>query len=83
LSHAPPRDGKLDRTFFGKHVGSTALKQFIDERQPDVVICGHIHEGRGKLTMGRTAIVNCGYGARRYYVLVEIDGEIHIELRRA
>ncbi len=46
VSHAPPR-GILDRAIrFGEQsIGSSALREFIDEKGDDVVlvICGHVH----------------------------------------
>ncbi len=82
LSHVPPRDCKLDRTFLGRHVGSQALRRFIDRVQPDLVVCGHIHEGRGLDRIGRTWILNCGSAAGGSYGLVEITSELRIEIRR-
>ncbi len=83
LSHAPPRNDKLDRTSFFKHVGSTALRTFIDEEQPLLVVCGHIHEGRGIAKLGRTTAVNCGPAAAGYYATAEVADEVKVELRRA
>ena len=60
LSHAPPRDGKLDRTALLRHVGSTALRDFIAATQPSLVICGHVHEARGIERRGPTMVVHCG-----------------------
>lgn len=54
LFHAPPYKTNLDRAALdGKmvdhvpldvHVGSIAIKRFIDERQPYLTLHGHIHE---------------------------------------
>jgi len=82
LSHVPPRDCKLDRTFLGRHVGSLALRQFIDQVQPDLVICGHIHEGRGLDRIGQTWVLNCGPAAAGNYGLVEVASELRLELCR-
>jgi len=40
--------------------GSTALKESIEKHQPLLGIHGHIHEGRGKINIGRTICVNPG-----------------------
>jgi uncharacterized protein len=82
LSHVPPRGCSLDRTFLGKHVGSTALRSYIESRQPKLVVCGHIHEARGIELLGRTTVVNCGVAARGYYALVELDKEVRVALHR-
>lgn len=55
MTHAPPRGTpdthSLDFTcpaFGSKHVGSPAMRDRIEELNPRVVICGHIHEGNGR-----------------------------------
>ncbi len=90
LAHAPPRDGRLDRTYLGQHVGSRALREFIDQHQPDLVVCGHVHEARGVELLGRTTVVNCGAASAGWYGLVQIEPEkpqtnvpVHVELRKA
>jgi Icc-related predicted phosphoesterase len=83
LSHPPPHGCKVDRTFLFRHVGSKALRTFIEERQPDVVVCGHIHEGRGVDRIGRTLVVNCGSGAAGYYAVIELGERITVDIRRA
>lgn len=83
LAHVPPHKMRLDRTFLLKHAGSTALRTFIEQSQPDVVFCGHIHEGRGIERLGRTTVVNCGEAACGYYALAEIGDPLEVEIRRA
>lgn len=80
LSHPPPRAEHVDYTQRGHHVGSTALRRFIDRVQPALVICGHIHEGRGVEQLGRTQVVNCGAAAAGCYALVEMGDEPKVEL---
>jgi uncharacterized protein len=83
LSHVPPRGTKLDRVLLGRHVGSTALRAMVDKVQPELVVCGHIHEGRGIDRVGATTIVNCGPAGRGRYAIVELaDGDVpRVELR--
>lgn len=81
VPHAPPRDTNLDRTFVGRHVGSISVRRFIEARQPDVAICGHIHEARGVDTIGRTQIVNCGPAARGNYAVITLGPGITVHTR--
>jgi hypothetical protein len=81
VPHAPPFGTKLDRTFLGKHVGSTSVREFVERCQPDVLICGHIHESRGTDLLGKTQMVNCGAAGQGYYAVVDIAEEVTIELR--
>jgi uncharacterized protein len=41
-------------------VGSTAVREFIEEAQPLLGLHGHVHEGRGSTMIGRTLCVNPG-----------------------
>ncbi len=68
VSHAPPK-GYLDSTG-GINTGSAAVREFIDEEGPLLVICGHIHEHAGEsVKAGPTTIINPGYGT-----LIRIKG---------
>ena len=80
LCHAPPSNGSVDRTSSGAHAGSGALRTFIEKTQPILVICGHVHEARGIERIGETTVVNCGPGGNGFYVLVDLDDEINVEL---
>jgi Icc-related predicted phosphoesterase len=41
-------------------VGSTAVREFLEERQPLLGLHGHVHEGKGTCQIGRTLCVNPG-----------------------
>jgi Icc-related predicted phosphoesterase len=73
--HVPPKASGLDTAFEiddqlrivvrnGKPheipVGSTAVRQLIEEYQPMLALHGHIHESRGAATIGRTLAINSG-----------------------
>jgi len=81
VPHAPPHKSALDTVFLGKHVGSTSVRQFIQKRQPDAVVCGHIHEARGIDRIGRTQVVNCGAAGAGSYAVITIDEAVHIDLK--
>jgi uncharacterized protein len=74
VSHAPPRDTKLDRSFAGLHVGSGAVREFLLAGAVDLCICGHIHESAGEDTLGRTHCVNIGPFKNGSYALIGITG---------
>ena len=81
VPHAPPANTRVDTLVSGNHVGSTAVRRFIELHQPTVVVCGHIHEARGIDTLGNSTIVNCGPASRGYYALVKIGKEVLIEMK--
>jgi putative phosphoesterase len=80
VPHAPPRGTALDKILIGKHVGSLAVREFVELRQPHVLVCGHIHESRGIDVLGKTQMVNCGTTARGYYTVIEITEAVSIRL---
>ncbi|WP_297436916.1 metallophosphoesterase [Thermococcus sp.] len=73
LSHVPPYGTIADRVHLGRHVGSKALRRFIEEHKPPLVVCGHIHEGKGEDRIGETVVVNPGPLFRGYYAVIEFD----------
>jgi hypothetical protein len=82
VAHAPPRGTPLDRAG-GEHVGSTAVRDFIESERPAVSVSGHIHEAIGEAMLGETRIFNTGLFARGGYVILTIVGDdVHAELRR-
>ena len=60
VSHTPPVQTKADRLVNGSHVGSMAVRTFIEEKQPLLCMTGHIHESRGQDYIGRTLVLNPG-----------------------
>lgn len=55
------------------HVGSRALRKFLDERQPVLWVTGHLHEYSGYVKIGRTVVVNPGPLMYGYYAIAEIS----------
>lgn len=59
--HCAPWDTPLDKVHFGRHIGSTAIREFIDRHQPEHFICGHVHEAAGVVAaLGSTRAANAG-----------------------
>lgn len=82
VSHNPPTDTACDVIPGDVHVGSTAVREFVEEAQPDMCLCGHIHEARAIDRIGRTIIANPGALAQGgYLVLRSNDGRLSVELR--
>jgi len=81
VPHAPPANTKVDALANGSHVGSAAVRKFIEQHQPTVVVCGHIHEARGIDRLGNSTIVNCGPAGKGYYAVITLGKEVHIEMK--
>jgi len=63
--HAPPYNTKLDVISTGAHVGSRAIRNFMEKEQPLLSLHGHIHEsqkmsGSWKDKIGNTICINVG-----------------------
>ena len=81
--HTPPLDTSLDRTSGGAHVGSAGVRAFIEDAQPEVVICGHIHEAQGQERLGHSHVLNPGLLAEGGYVRLSLtDGQLRASLER-
>ncbi len=81
LAHQPPAQTKVDRAFAGRHVGSKALRAFIETNQPLACFCGHIHEARGTDRIGATWIVNPGPARDGRCAIAEIEhGDCRVTL---
>jgi uncharacterized protein len=78
--HAPPFDTACDRLPSGEHVGSGVIRDVVEREQPDVVLCGHIHESRGTDTIGRSSIVNPGPVGAGHFALLDVDDAISVSL---
>ncbi len=58
--HSPPR-GHCDTGGGGDHFGSAALLAAIEEKRPQLAVCGHIHESWGcESRIGGTPVRNLG-----------------------
>lgn len=57
ITHGPPF-GILDTVVNGSHVGCKDLLKRVVELKPKVHLCGHIHEGYGKIKKGGIQFIN-------------------------
>jgi uncharacterized protein len=78
--HAPPYGTRCDLIRSGEHVGSRSLRAFVDREQPDVVLCGHIHEARAVDRLGTTQVVNPGPVSAGHYALIEVGETVSLAL---
>jgi Icc-related predicted phosphoesterase len=89
LFHAPPYDTDLDRAALDSryvdhapidvHVGSIAIRRFIERQQPSVTLHGHVHEsarltGSWRTTIGATHCLSAAHDGPEL-ALVRFDPE--------
>jgi Icc-related predicted phosphoesterase len=79
VSHCPPKNTKVDQVSSGEHVGSIAVRRFIEKTQPTLVVSGHVHESQGTDTIGSTTIVNTGPAERGHYAEITIRDKVTVK----
>ena len=72
LVHPPPR-GIRDKVLDIAHAGSRLVRKLVDQYQPLMLICGHIHENAGITIRENTMIVNCSMYREIKGVLIDLE----------
>jgi len=72
VTHIPPARTKLDLIGSGAHVGSEAVRKFIEKNQPDVAISAHIHEAKGLDELEKTKLINPGRFPEGYCGIISL-----------
>ncbi len=83
--HAPPFDTRCDVLFDGRHIGSKAVRRWIEKHQPVLSLHGHIHESP-KLSksffdrIGTTTVINPGCDHRTpHLVFIDLNNLTELE----
>ncbi|MDR3639848.1 MAG: metallophosphoesterase family protein [Humidesulfovibrio sp.] len=71
--HNAPYGTNLDHLTNGMNVGSKAVRAFLDKAQPEICVCGHIHEGLGETRLGRCHVLNPGLLNDGGFVRVDME----------
>ena len=76
VTHAPPYNTEADKMENGQHVGSQGILKSIHEFEPEINVCGHIHEAKSVSKIGKTTdVANPGMLKDNGAVLIDIkDG---------
>jgi hypothetical protein len=83
VPHTPPYETTVDIVGGGAHVGSTAVRKFIETYEPQLCLTGHIHEAVGTDRIGKTIIINPGMLKDGGYIEVtENKGELEANLKK-
>jgi Icc-related predicted phosphoesterase len=78
VTHQPPR-GAQDTLYNGESSGSISLRRFVEDFQPQLLLCGHIHEDMGESHLGATKVINVGELRRGYAALIKPGNVTTIE----
>jgi Icc-related predicted phosphoesterase len=78
LTHAPPRGTSAARTAGGSDIGSGGVREAALRLKPQLVVCGHVHEARGRHELEGIPVINPGPARRRSYALLALgrDGSL-------
>jgi len=83
--HTPPFNTKCDVLFDGRHIGSQAVRSWIEKNQPRLTLHGHIHESP-KLSrsfcdrLGSATVINPGCDhTRPHLVFIDLDYPTQLE----
>ncbi len=76
VTHAPPFNTEADKMENGEHVGSQGILKSIHEFEPQINVCGHIHEAKSLSKIGKTTdVANPGMLKDNGAILIDIkDG---------
>jgi hypothetical protein len=78
LTHEPPAKTNADKIESG-HVGSDAIRKIVEKYQPNVHVCGHIHEAKSEDYIDSTRVINVGPSKDGHFLVLHVDGEIKVE----
>ena len=81
VTHTPPR-GTLDMVAGTSHAGSIVLRDFIRSQQPNLLLCGHIHEAAGVDKIGQTTVVNCAMNKKGAGAVIDIKTDSEKSCRK-
>ena len=85
VMHCPPYNTRCDVLFNGQHIGSRAIRSWIERTQPLLTLHGHIHEspkmsGSFSDRLGKTVVVNTGASGRvPHWVYLELENLSELE----
>jgi uncharacterized protein len=82
VTHQPAFGTTLDSLTGIDHMGSRAIRAFIEHYQPVLAVSGHLHELPGTDRIGPTTLVNPGpFKAGRYAVVRIDEAGVSVELK--
>lgn len=81
VTHIPPARTKLDVAYTGAHIGSEAVRKFIEENKPDVAVSAHVHEARGVDELKKTKLINPGRFPEGHCGIITIkNSDVRVEI---
>lgn len=84
LTHDPPYKTFDFLEVAKKYYGEKITRSMIEKYQPLICVCSHFHEYQGTMKIGKTVVVNVGYGKIGRMALLEIENrKVKVRLIRS
>ncbi|MHA1341559.1 MAG: metallophosphoesterase family protein [Promethearchaeota archaeon] len=80
VAHNPPYKTLLDQAISQKNVGSRVIRKLIEDFQPDICVCGHIHESAAIQNIKKTICINPGATRDKNAGLITISAKITADI---
>ncbi|MHC5061534.1 MAG: metallophosphoesterase family protein [Planctomycetota bacterium] len=75
VTHEPAVNTSIDFTS-GRHIGSDAIRHFIEKNKPVLAVSGHAHEAHGTDSIGPTTLINPGPFKDGRYAYIELTDKV-------
>ena len=82
ISHCPPMDTEVDRVSGGAHIGSSAVRGFVEKVRPILVVSGHVHEAQGVDKIESCTVVNTGPARYGDYARIVVGTEVEVSFQK-
>ncbi len=79
VSHTPPYGTGADLSAVG-HIGSRAVREYMERYRPRAILSGHVHEASFAGFIGGVLVINPGMAKFGKYALLEINSSINYEI---
>lgn len=80
ITHDPPQGTALDRLPDSRHVGSVAVRNYVERVGPLVCVSGHIHEAVGTDSIVSTSVANPGLFARGGFARIILANPVSLSV---
>ena len=80
VTHAPPFNSDADVIESGDHVGSHGIFKAIQEFEPQINLCGHVHEARSISKIGTTVVANPGMLKDNGSILIDVGNDLNYNI---
>ena len=75
VTHEPAVNTTVDLSS-GRHIGSVAIRRFIEKNKPILAVSGHAHEAHGTGSIGPTTLINPGPLKDGRYAYIELTDKV-------